>query len=122
MRKIIVHYGLIIPAILFVLHQIGQLLVKVSMPFFDNYLDPFCASVVVLHALSIERMVIFDQKLTWLDILVALLVLSICSEVLFPYFSTRFTADYLDLIAIILGGVWFIFTRRDLITKEYEIT
>lgn len=120
MKKILLHYGFIIPAILFLLHQISQLVLNYAVESIDNYLDPFCGAVIVLHALSLERWVIFEQRLTSLDVLIALIILVSCSELIFPYFSGRFTADVLDLVAFALGGLWFLMTRKDILIKKYE--
>ena len=97
-----------------------EIIFEIHIPFLDNYLDPFCAGAIMLHALAIERKVILDNKLTYLDVVIAIVLLSIIVEVLFPYLSSRFTADIYDLLSFITGGIWFLLTRGDLLIRTYK--
>ncbi|GAB3334109.1 hypothetical protein GCM10027429_14970 [Marivirga atlantica] len=120
MKKILFHYGFIIPVLAFTIHQVLEIIFEIHIPFLDNYLDPFCAGAIMLHALAIERKVILDNKLTYLDVVIAIVLLSIIVEVLFPYLSSRFTADIYDLLSFITGGIWFLLTRGDLLIRTYK--
>ena len=105
---------------LFLLHQLAELVLNINITLLDNYLDPFCASVIILHGLALERKFIFEWSLTTLDIIIAILILSVISELVFPYFSNKFTADIYDFLAFSAGGLWFYFLRKDLITENLK--
>ncbi|MBL3658447.1 hypothetical protein [Fulvivirga sediminis] len=68
-------------------------------------------SALALHLLAAERYWFFDQYMHSIDIIITTVFLAIVSEVLFPYLSDRFVADVLDVLAIILGSLWYVITR-----------
>lgn len=68
-------------------------------------------SALALHLLAAERHWFFDQKLQTVDVIIATIFLAIVSEMLFPYLSDRFVADVLDVLAIMLGAVWYLMTN-----------
>jgi len=117
MRKIFCHYSFIIPVILFMCHQLIERILQIHFTLIDNFLDPFCASVLIIHALAAERRILFDVKLTIMDVVVATVILTLISELLFPYLSDLFTADLLDVIPFTVGAIWFVFTRKELLSR-----
>lgn len=97
-----------IPLALFVLHQLMQKVLGVHVAVMDNYLDPFCLGALGLYAIQLERRWLFGiNRLSKVDILLVTVFLILVSEVLFPYFSTRFIQDSRDAISISLGACWF---------------
>lgn len=119
MKKIFLHISFILPLAFFLVHQFIELYLKNSIPVLDNYLDPFCASVLILHALALERRFLLDWSLTLLDVILAVVFFAVFSELVFPYFSDKFTADVWDVLSFALGGLWFVLLRgKDLIGKE----
>ena len=106
------HYSWMIPAILFIIHQLLQQVAGISIKFADAYLDPFCAGSLALWAISFERRLFFGQeRLTLADMLVTTGYIIFVSEVVFPIISKHSVADWFDVIAILLGLVWFSLTR-----------
>ena len=98
--------------LLFLFHQLLQIGIHISIPFFDNYLDPFCLGALSMHLYLFERNWLYDyKKISILSSFIIFLFLSIVSEVLFPYLSNRFTADWHDVIAIFLGITFYHITR-----------
>jgi hypothetical protein len=95
----------------FLLHQTVEKIFAYHIPFFDNYLDPFLCTPVMLTFLLFERRVFFKQGDTFilsiLEIIVATIAMICISEILFPYFSSQFTADWHDGIGLSLGSVYF---------------
>lgn len=111
MKQRFTHFSFVIPLVIFVSHQLLKHLVGIDVTFIDNYIDPFCMSALALHVLATERLLFFDSKLGVIDIVIATIFLSVVSEILFPYFSNRFTSDMLDVVAIIAGSFWYILTQ-----------
>ena len=102
----------LIPAILFISHQVLQYGFKWSVPFIDNYLDPFCFGALAMHGYLFERIWLYDyHKISLLSYLIIFLFLSLTSEVLFPLLSNRFVADWRDVVAIFLGILFFYITH-----------
>ena len=95
------------------LHQVAEKIFAYHIPFLDNYLDPFLCTPILLTFLLFERRVFFRQGSTFilstLEIIVATIVMTCVSELLFPYLSPRFTADWYDVIGLLLGSVYFYF-------------
>ncbi|UII20832.1 hypothetical protein [Fulvivirga ligni] len=109
----IINYSFLVPLVIFLGHQLLEIIFKISIPFIDYYLDPFCMSALALHLQAAERYLIFDQNLQTVDVIITTIFLAIVSEVLFPYLSDRFVADALDVLAIMLGAVWYLMTNPD---------
>lgn len=113
------HLSWLLPLVLFGLHQLLQRVLDVPLEWLDNYLDPFCAGALGLHLIAFERKLYFGQKhLTLVDILITTGVIIIASEIIFPYFSDRFVADWKDAIAITAGMVWYIVTATRYRTSD----
>ena len=106
------HYSWMIPLSLFLLHQLTQIWLGLWIVWADFYLDPFCAGALSLSAIAFERRLFFgQQRLTRADIGVTTGYIIFVSEVLFPYISDRFVADWADVVAIMAGAGWFLLTR-----------
>lgn len=113
MIKQLQSYSFWIPLLLFSLHQIAQKGFQIHTPFADQYLDPFCLGVIALHAFAWEQNYFFERKqLGIVEVGLIVLFLSLVTEILFPFLSDQFTADFLDSLAISLGAVWFVLTAK----------
>lgn len=100
----------LVPAVLFLLHQLAQYGLGWSVPLADSFLDPLLCFPILLGLLLIERRWLFDvQRLGWFETATATVVLAVIFEVVFPWLKRDFTADPLDLIAYALGAVYFYF-------------
>ena len=104
----------IICCILFVLHQILQKVLGLSLPFFDLYLDSLLAMPIILSFLLLEKQILFrkgaNYRLTVLEVIMATFFISLVSEWLFPKLSDRFTTDWIDVALYIAGALIFYFT------------
>ena len=100
--------------LLFVVHQFLQKVLHMTVPVVDPYLDSFLAMPILLTLLVAERRVLFRRgfsySLTVLDIIVATIFIALIAELVFPALSSRFTADWVDVIAYALGSMLFYFT------------
>lgn len=107
----------IICSALCILHQITQQVLHLSIPFADNYLDNFLSTPILLTLLLVERRTLFrfgqDYTLSAQEVSLATLFIAVVGEVLFPYFSQEFTADWLDVPFYALGSVLFYTTVND---------
>lgn len=112
MKKQLLHYSFLVPLILFLLHQLTQGVLDIRIPLADNYLDPFCMSALALHLISVERDYIFGSRISLWDMIIATVFLSVISELLFPWLAPRFIPDWLDVLAIFLGSLWFMLTAK----------
>ena len=96
---------------LFVAHQITQRVLQLPIRFADNYLDNFLATPILLTLLLVERRTLFRHgsryTLSVADVSVATAFITAVGEVLFPYLSDDFTADWLDVPFYALGSVLF---------------
>jgi hypothetical protein len=101
----------ILCCILFVVHQILQKFLKITIPLADYYLDNLLIIPILLTLLVVERRIIFrrgnDYTLSGLEVIMATVLISLVSEFLFPYLSKNFTSDGLDVVFHILGSVVF---------------
>lgn len=115
MKKSIFHFSFLVPAFLFVLHQLLLKGLGFQFKFFDFYLDPFCLSALSLPLMVIERKKLFPRlSFSIIDVFITLVILIIISEFVFPYFfPNKFTADPWDVLSIILGGFWYLIFHPD---------
>ncbi len=108
------HLSWLLPLGLFAGHQLLQLGLDIPLAWADDYLDPFCAAALGLQLVAFERKLYFRQeRLTWADVLIATGGLMFVSEVVFPYYSDDFTADWLDALAIAVGAAWYVATAKN---------
>jgi predicted neutral ceramidase superfamily lipid hydrolase len=103
----------IVCCVLFVLHQLLQKGLQISLGYIDAYLDTFLAMPIVLTLLVAERRVLFKRgdnyRLTLPDVVIATFFIAVVSELVFSAFSDRFTPDWLDVICYVLGSILFYF-------------
>ncbi len=101
----------ILCCILFVMHQVAQKVMKVSIPLADSYLDNILATPILLTLVVVERRILFkrgtDYILTPMEVIMATLFIILVSEFLFPFVSPDFTFDWVDILCYILGSVLF---------------
>lgn len=108
MKRAVLHFSFVIPAILFLTHQVFQKLLNIPLPLVDKYLDPFCFGALVPVFLLIERKSLFkQQKLSNLDLTILTLALIVFSEFILPAFFSKYSTDWFDVALIILGVLWF---------------
>ena len=111
MIRPLLHYSFVLPTLAFLAHQVAFFYFNISIPFLDNYLDPFCFSAIMLHCYKLQRhWVGLHRAVSKEEVFAFVFVLSLFSELLFPFLSVKFTADVFDVLGITLGGVWFYFT------------
>lgn len=100
------------PFVAFLVHQATQKGLDLSISFLDSYADPVCLGALGLHSILLERRLAFGvSKLSSVDILTVTLLLAVVSEVVFPWFSDDFVADWWDVVGIFLGALWFVTTQ-----------
>lgn len=101
----------IVLALVFVAHQLLQKNFHIALPWLDSYLDPLLCLPILLTLVLAERRHIFGKgdayQFSKLEVGLAVLTLSIVFEVVFPALSARFTADWLDVLAYVAGGIGF---------------
>ena len=113
MKRAVFHYSFLVPSFLFVVHQVIFFGFQVQIRFLDNYLDPFCFSAIVLSIYQLQRnWLLGEGDVSKEEVLGFVVVLSLLSEVLFPWLSARFTADFYDVLSIALGACWFWLTKK----------
>lgn len=101
------------------IHQITQKIWLWSLPFIDNYLDPFLSIPILLGAILHERRFLIDKyftnfkasnyHLSILEIIITTTFFAILFEEGFPRWSEHFTKDYWDYLAYFGGGFLFYF-------------
>jgi hypothetical protein len=104
----------IISCIIFALHQLLQKGLEIPLPLIDDYLDNLLAMPIILTFLLVERRMLFkkgsDYRLPLLDVVMATLYISMITEVIFPWLSDKFTADWLDLVFYAIGSLIYFLT------------
>ena len=112
----------IVCCLLFILHQILQRLLGISMPLVDQYLDMLLAMPIILTLILAERRILFRRGESYflpvLDVVIATIFIALVSEVIFPALSDRFTADWLDVIFLIVGSLLFQLTINPSSSRE----
>lgn len=102
-RKTLYRILLIVSILFLGIHQLFQKLFHWNYWPLDNFLDPILGVIVLLALYRWEK----HQTLQKATILVFTGIFMFISEVMFPYCSPKFTADWLDLIMIACGGCIF---------------
>ena len=96
--------------VVFVLHQLGERALNLSLGAADSYLDPFLAPPILLGLWLLERQLVFRQpQLSWFESAVATLVLAVVFEEVFPVYEEGFRRDVIDYAFYGLGGIYFYF-------------
>ena len=113
MKNALAHFSFLIPAFLFLIHQILQKGFGVQFWFIDSYLDPFCLGALIIPIYQLERKILFKQNvISTLEKVLLILFTIIISEILIPSFFENFTQDIWDALAIIIGSIWFMLFRN----------
>ncbi|MEM6395286.1 MAG: hypothetical protein AAF741_02995 [Bacteroidota bacterium] len=94
--------------ILFLIHQVLERFLDIEIPALDNHLDAF-VSVPILMGLHLAEQRYFwgVRRFSGLYVVVAVVLFSVVFEFLFPWIEPRFTADWWDVVAYVLGGIYF---------------
>lgn len=94
-----------------VLHQISQKIFGINLPYIDSYLDPLLFMPILLQFLLWEKRIVFNKGYDFVfsieELIVYFLLLSLISEILFPFLNDFFVADPMDVICYGLGTVLF---------------
>ncbi|MEX2589425.1 MAG: hypothetical protein WD334_04410 [Chitinophagales bacterium] len=100
----------------FTAHQVGQKLMGIELPMLDRYVDPLLGMPLLLYAFLMERRYLWnlgaDYTLSVMEIVIATVIVSVISELLFPALSSDFTFDPYDFPAFGMGAVLFYFTMN----------
>lgn len=95
----------------FVTHQLLEKVLQIRIALLDNYLDAFLCMPLLLYILLWEQRVLFRKGsgfvFSKLYILLYFLLISFISEFLFPKWSSNFTSDFMDIVCIALGTMFF---------------
>jgi hypothetical protein len=99
---------------LFIIHQVLQKGLHQSIPFADDYLDNLLITPILLTFLIVERRILFRRgasyQLTPFEVIMATILIALVCELLFPYLSSDFVTDWLDLVFYAAGSLIFYFT------------
>ena len=97
--------------ILTITHQVLQKILEINIQIIDSFLDPLLFLPILLQLILLERRFVFGKGpryiLSWFQILTVTVFVSIVCELLFPRWNPAFTADYIDVICYLFGGVIF---------------
>lgn len=98
---------------LVLIHQIVQKVLDINIPLIDSFLDPILFMPILLHLILWERRYLFGKGpgyvLSWSQMLMVLIFVSILCEYFFPQWNDKFTMDYWDIVCYAIGA--FIFGR-----------
>jgi hypothetical protein len=98
---------------LFIVHQVLQKLLHVPIRFADDYLDNLLITPILLTFLVVERRILFRKGngyyLSPLEVILATVLIAVVCELLFPYLSSDFVTDWLDLLFYAAGSLIFYF-------------
>jgi len=81
-----------------------------SLEIINNYIDPLLLPILFLPIILIERRWLLDDnshRFSAVFLLVYLILFAIISELIFPLFSEKFTADWIDVILMGVGVAIF---------------
>lgn len=112
----------IVIGIAFVIHQLLQKILHINLPWLDHYLDPLLCMPILLTLLLAERRHLFyknnNYQLSLKEVMIALIILSVLFEVVFPKLSSKFTADWGDIITYIIGSSFFYIVLNKPLLKD----
>jgi hypothetical protein len=112
----------VVVALMFVAHQILQKYFGIALFWLHSYLDPLLCMPILLTLLLTERRHIWGKglqyRLSLTEVSMATIALSIVFELVFPKLSTRFTADWGDVVAYAIGALFFYLTLNHPLTKS----
>ena len=81
-----------------------------SLEIINNYIDPLLLPILFLPIILIERRWLLDDnshRFSAVFLFVYLILFAIISELIFPLFSEKFTADWIDVILMGVGVAIF---------------
>jgi hypothetical protein len=109
--KILYSPVFIICVVLFVAHQLTQKVLGIPIPPADSYLDNLVTPPILFTLVIVERRILFKRgpgyTLNIMETTMGTVLIALISEVLFPYLSSDFTADLLDVLFYVLGSILF---------------
>jgi hypothetical protein len=116
MKRSILNPLFIVASVIFLLHQAAQKILGWHLPFTSSYLDNFLAMPIILTLWQAERQFLFLKDPAYTlqlpQVLVATVYIAFISEVVFPYFTDRFTQDWVDVIFFLAGSIIFYLFNR----------
>ncbi|MEM8970220.1 MAG: hypothetical protein AAGE93_27645 [Bacteroidota bacterium] len=122
--KVLTSPVFIICALLFIAHQVLQKGLDITFPLIDRYLDNLLTMPIILSLMLVERQYLFKRgkayRLSALDVIVATVFITLISEIIFPFFSKKFTTDWWDVAFLALGSLIFYITINTIPTKEKD--
>ncbi|HUH19662.1 hypothetical protein [Albibacterium sp.] len=96
---------------LVLIHQVSQKILGVNIPLADSFLDPILFLPILLQLILLELRFLIGKGpryvLSWFQISIITVFVSVVCEILFPQWSSSFTADYKDVICYLVGGMVF---------------
>lgn len=98
-------------ALLFLLHQYVEKILKLSLPMIDSYLDPLLFMPMLLTLITWERQLMYKNRLYTLSLMHIfgyLLLVSFLCEVVLPMWTERMTADVWDVLFYALGTILYL--------------
>ena len=107
-------------AALFLVHQVLQKFMNISVPLIDNYLDPLLFMPILLHLIKLEREFFLKRKYTfsiW-QIILWTIAMSIVAEYFFPKWNPKFVSDIIDVILYFVGAIIY-YIADDNTFKKY---
>lgn len=107
----------ILISLLFISHQIIQKCLGIDITIFNNYLDPLLCTPILLHLYALEKRILFKNKEyrnSYGTVVIITLFVCVTSEVVFPYFSKKFTSDIWDVLFILIGSIFYILISKNL--------
>lgn len=111
MKEMFLRWWFLIALSIAVLHQVLQKILNIQIQVVNSYLDPLLFLPILLQLMLFERRYLFEKDaqyvFSWYQILMVVFVVSMVCEVLFPLWNPAFTADYIDAICYLIGGVIF---------------
>ncbi|MEN0003224.1 MAG: hypothetical protein AAF798_03740 [Bacteroidota bacterium] len=100
--------------LLFLLHQVLQKGLAISIPFIDSYLDPLLCMPILLYLWQWDRRLVWSiqRPLSLSEIIGATIILSMLFEWLFPRWHSGFYADGWDVVGYFMGAAGYYFASR----------
>lgn len=112
MKKLLQRYGFVLASTAFLLHQLLQKGLQVSLSWLDGYLDDFLCLPILLSIWQWERSRLWNwPRLQTQEVVACILLACFVFEVIYPQLSTAYTADWWDCVAYLLGGLLFLWVN-----------
>jgi hypothetical protein len=98
-------------ALIFLLHQWLQKGMGIAIPLADQYLDPLLCMPLLLGVWQWEKQWLFGHRISATEIWVLTLILALLFELVFPWLTPKFTADWWDALLYFAGTTLFLLFR-----------